>query len=151
MTQRLDHQSIAPEGMRSLGGVYMYVNKSGLPHELIDLVYLRVSQINGCAYCVAAHSRDLLKAGVPPVKLMMLNAWHEADMVFSARERAALQWAESLTRVSETGAPQADYDAMSEYFTERERVDLTLAVGLINTYNRLAIAFRKTPEVAMPG
>ncbi len=137
--------------MRSLGGVYMYVNKSGLPHELIDLVYLRVSQINGCAFCVAAHSRDLLKAGVPPVKRMMLNAWREADMVFSARERAALLWAESLTRVSETGAPQADYDVMSEYFTERERVDLTLAVGLINTYNRLAIGFRKTPDVAMPG
>jgi len=150
MTQRLDHQAIAPEAMRSLGGVYMYVNKSGLPHELVDLVYLRVSQINGCAYCVAAHSRDLLKAGLSPIKLQMLNVWREAEMLFSPRERAALQWAESLTRVSQTGAPQADYDMLAEFYTDREQVDLTLAVGLINTYNRLAIGFRKTPEVAMP-
>ncbi|MBO9651341.1 MAG: carboxymuconolactone decarboxylase family protein [Variovorax sp.] len=150
MTQRLDHQAIAPEGMRSLGGVYMYVNKSGLPHELVDLVYLRVSQINGCAYCVAAHSRDLLKAGLSPIKLQMLNVWREAGTLFSPRERAALQWAESLTRVSQTGAPQADYDMLSEFYTEREQVDLTLAVGLINTYNRLAIGFRKTPDVVMP-
>jgi AhpD family alkylhydroperoxidase len=138
MEQRLDHQAIAPEGMRSLGGVYMYVRKSGLPHELVDLVYLRVSQINGCAYCVSSHSRDLLKT------------WREAGAVFSVRERAALQWAESLTQVSQTHAPDADYEALCEQFSERERVDLTLAIGLINTFNRLAIGFRKTPEPVAP-
>jgi AhpD family alkylhydroperoxidase len=150
MDQRLDHQAIAPEGMRSLGGVYMYVHKSGLPHELVDLVYLRVSQINGCAYCVASHSRDLLKAGVPAATLLMLTAWREAGALFSPRERAALQWAESLTLVSQTHAANADYEALSAQFSERERVDLTLAIGVINTYNRLAIGFRKTPEVGIP-
>jgi AhpD family alkylhydroperoxidase len=150
MEQRLDHQAIAPEGMRSLGGVYMYVRKSGLPHELVDLVYLRVSQINGCAYCVSSHSRDLLKAGVPTGTLLMLTTWREAGAVFSVRERAALQWAESLTQVSQTHAPDADYEALCEQFSERERVDLTLAIGLINTFNRLAIGFRKTPEPVAP-
>lgn len=150
MEQRLDHQAIAPEGMRSLGGVYMYVRKSGLPHELVDLVYLRVSQINGCAYCVSSHSRDLFKAGVPAGNLLMLTTWREAGAVFSARERAALQWAESLTTVSQTHAPDADYEALCEQFSERERVDLTLAIGLINTFNRLAIGFRKTPEAVTP-
>lgn len=150
MEQRLDHPSIAPEGMRSLGGVYMYVHKSGLPSELVDLVYLRVSQINGCAYCVASHSRDLTKAGVPATKLFMLTAWREAGDLFSQRERAALQWAESLTLVARTHAPDADYEALSAQFSERERVDLTLAIGVINTYNRLAIGFRKTPEIALP-
>lgn len=151
MEQRLDHQAIAPEGMRSLGGVYMYVRKSGLPHELVDLVYLRVSQINGCAYCVSSHSRDLLKAGVPIGTLLMLTTWRESGAVFSARERAALQWAESLTNVSQTHAADGDYEALCEQFSERERVDLTLAIGLINSFNRLAIGFRKTPEpVAAP-
>lgn len=150
MNQRLDHQAIAPEGIRTLGGVYMYVHKSGLPPALIDLVYLRVSQINGCAYCIASHSRDLMKAGVPPSTLLMLAAWREAGTLFSARERAALQWAESLTLVSQTHAADADYQALSAEFDERERVDLTLAVGVINAYNRLAIGFRKTPEIAVP-
>jgi AhpD family alkylhydroperoxidase len=148
MEQRLDHQAIAPEGMRSLGGVYMYIRKSGLPHDLVDLVYLRVSQINGCAYCVASHSHDLLKAGVPPTTLLMLTAWREAGDVFSPRQRAALQWAESLTLVSATHAADADYEALCAQFDERERVDLSLAIGLINTYNRLAMGFRKTPEIA---
>lgn len=148
MEQRLDHQAIAPEGMRALGGLYMYVHKSELPHALVDLVYLRVSQINGCAYCVGSHSRDLLKAGVPATTLLMLTAWREAGALFSPRERAALQWAESLTLVSQTQAADADYEALSAQFNERERVDLTLAIGVINTYNRLAIGFRKTPEVA---
>lgn len=150
MNQRLDHQAIAPEGMRALGGLYMYVHKSGLSPALIDLVYLRVSQINGCAYCIASHSRDLMKAGVPPSTLLMLAAWREAGTLFSARERAALQWAESLTLVSQTHAADADYQALSAEFDERERVDLTLAVGVINAYNRLAIGFRKTPEIAVP-
>jgi AhpD family alkylhydroperoxidase len=147
MEQRLDHQATAPEGMRSLGGLYMYVHKSGLSQALVDLVYLRVSQINGCAYCIASHSRDLMKAGVPASTLLMLTAWREAGALFSARERAALQWAESLTLVSQTHAADADYQALSAEFDERERVDLTLAIGVINTYNRLAIGFRKTPEI----
>jgi AhpD family alkylhydroperoxidase len=147
MEQRLDHEKLAPEGMRSLGGVYMYVRKSGLPPGLVDLVYLRVSQINGCAYCVTSHSQHLLKAGVPAIHLLMLSVWHEAGDLYTPRERAALQWAESLTLVSQSHAPDVDYEALCAQFSERERVDLTLAIGLINTYNRLAIAFRKTPNL----
>lgn len=147
MTQRLDHQTLAPDGMRALGGVYMYVvNKSGLPHALIDLVFLRVSQINGCAYCIGMHSRDLLKADVPVNKLLLLSAWREAAALYSAQEQAALRWAEALTLVSQTAAPDADYQAAAAAFDPKELVDLTLAIGVINTYNRLSIGFRKTPE-----
>jgi len=147
MTQRLDHQALAPEGMRALGGVYQYVvSKSGLPAVLIDLVYLRVSQINGCAYCIGMHSRDLLKADVPVQKLMMLSAWREAAGLFTEQEQAALRWAEAVTLISESGAPDADYLVASAQFKPKELVDLTLAIGVINSYNRLSIGFRKTPE-----
>ena len=147
MTQRLDHQALAPEGMRALGGVYQYVvSKSGLPAMLIDLVYLHVSQINGCAYCIGMHSRDLLKADVPVQKLMMLSAWREAAGLFTEQEQAALRWAEAVTLISESGAPDADYLVASAQFKPKELVDLTLAIGVINSYNRLSIGFRKTPE-----
>jgi AhpD family alkylhydroperoxidase len=147
MTQRLDHQALAPEGMRTLGGVYTYVvNKSGLPHVLIDLVFLRVSQVNGCAYCIGMHSRDLLQADVPVNKLLFLPAWREAASLYTAQEQAALRWAEALTLVSQTAAPDTDYEAAAAGFNPKELVDLTLAIGVINTYNRLSIGFRKTPE-----
>jgi AhpD family alkylhydroperoxidase len=148
MTQRLDHQALAPEGMRALGGVYQYVvNKTGLPSGLIDLVYLRVSQINGCAFCLAMHAHDLMKAGVPAQKLLLLSAWREAGDAFSAKERAALAWAESVTLVSQTSVPDDEFDAAAKEFNPKELVDLTLAVGVINTYNRMAISFRRTPEI----
>ena len=99
MTMRLDYQKLAPAGMRALGGVYLYVGNCGLPKALIDLVYLRCSQINGCAYCIDSHSRDLAKEGVPLDKLMLVSAWREAGEVFSDKERAALRWAEELTLV----------------------------------------------------
>jgi AhpD family alkylhydroperoxidase len=147
MTQRLDNQALAPEGMRALGGVYQYVgSKTGLPHDLVNLVYLRVSQINGCAYCIASHSGDLLKAGVPQNKLLLLSVWREAPAIYSERERAALAWAESVTLVARTHVPDADYEAAASHFTPKELVDLTLAVGLINVYNRLGVGFRRSPE-----
>jgi AhpD family alkylhydroperoxidase len=142
MTQRSDYQTHAAAGMRALGGAHLYISKSGLPKTLIDLVYLRTSQINGCAYCIDMHTRDLQKEGVPVEKLMLLSAWREAGGYFSERERAALAWTEALTRISETRAPDADYEWLSSQFTERERVDLTLAINAINSWNRLAIGFR---------
>lgn len=148
MNQRLDHQALAPDGMRALGGVYQYIgSKSGLPHALVDLVYLRVSQINGCAFCIASHTGDLLKGGTSVNKLMMLTAWRETPGIFEDKERAALQWAESVTLVAETAVPDAQYQAAALHFSPKELVDLTLAVGLINAYNRMAISFRRTPEV----
>ena len=146
MSQRLDYQKLMPAGMRAVGGVYMYVANSGLPNGLVDLVYLRCSQINGCAYCIDSHSRDLLKEGVATEKLMLLTAWREAGDVFSGQERAALGWAEALTLVSETHAPDDDYQAVAAAFTPKEVADLTLAIGLINVYNRVAIGFRRGPE-----
>ena|SRR5438132_865676 len=131
--------------MKALGGVYVYVAKSGLPKSLIDLVYLRVSQINGCAYCIDTHSRDLMQQDVPVSKILLATVWREAGSMFSDREKAALQWAESLTLVSQTHIPDADYQAAAAQFDEKELVDLTIAVGLINTFNRIAIGFRRGP------
>ena len=152
MNQRLDHQALAPDGMRALGGVYGYVAmKSGLPNDLVNLVYLRVSQINGCAYCISSHSKDLLKSGVPENKLLMLTAWRETPAIYDQKERAALGWAESVTLIAQTRVPDAEYEAAVAQFTQKELVDLTLAIALINAYNRMAISFRRTPEELVVG
>jgi AhpD family alkylhydroperoxidase len=148
VTERLDYQNLMPAGMRAIGGVYMYVANSGLPKALVDLVYLRCSQINGCAYCIDSHSRDLLKEGVAVKKLMLLSAWREAGDIFSHQERAALGSAEALTLVSQTHAPDDDYQTIAAAFSPKEVADLTLAIGLINVYNRVAIGFRRGPEPA---
>jgi AhpD family alkylhydroperoxidase len=149
MTKRLDYNKIAPAGVKALGGVYGYVTQSSLSPVLIDLVYLRVSQINNCAYCLDMHTRDLLKKGVKIEKLALLQAWAEAGDLFDARERAALAWAETVTRVAETGVPDQAYQAARAVFEERELVDLTLAIGLMGAYNRMAISFRNTPQAAI--
>ncbi|MFK4657755.1 AhpD family alkylhydroperoxidase [Bradyrhizobium japonicum] len=149
MTGRLDYDRIAPAGVKALGGVYGYIMQSNLPAGLINLVYLRVSQINNCAYCLDMHMRDLLKSGVKIEKIALLQAWEEAGNLFDARERAALAWAETVTRVADTGVPDQAYEAARGVFEERELVDLTIAIGLMNTYNRMAISFRKTPQAAV--
>ena len=149
MTKRLDYNKIAPAGVKALGGVYGYVTQSSLSPVLIDLVYLRVSQINNCAYCLDMHTRDLLKKGVKIEKLALLQAWAEAGNLFDERERAALAWAETVTRVAETGVPDAAYQAARAVFEERELVDLTIAIGLMNAYNRMAISFRNTPQAVL--
>jgi AhpD family alkylhydroperoxidase len=146
MSTRLNYRKAAPDGVKALGGVHTYLAGSGLPAQLIDLVYLRVSQLNGCAYCIDMHSRDLLKAGMNVEKLVLVPAWHEAGDLFDARERAALAWAESLTRVAETGAPDKDYEAVAAAFSDKELADLTIAISLMNAYNRLGIGFRLTPQ-----
>jgi AhpD family alkylhydroperoxidase len=146
MSPRIDYNQVSPAGAKALGSVYGYVTQSGLDPVLVDLVYLRVSQINGCAYCLDMHTRDLVKKGVTIDKLALLQAWREAGPLFSEREKAALAWAESVTQVAQTGVPDADFQAASAVFGEKELVDLTFAIGLMNTYNRLAISFRNTPE-----
>ena len=145
MTQRLDYQKLSAPGVRAVGGVYMYVTNSGLPKTLLDLVFLRASQINGCAYCIDSHSRDLQNEGVPVEKIMLLQAWREAGDLFSAKEKAALQWAEEVTRVSETHASDEGFAAVSAEFQPKEVSDLTIAIGLINLFNRLAISLRRPP------
>ncbi|PRG06963.1 alkylhydroperoxidase [Burkholderia ambifaria] len=149
MSKRLDYNQIAPAGVKALGGVYGYVMQSGLSPVLVHLVYLRVSQINNCAYCLDMHTRDLAKKGVKVEKLALVQAWREAGNLFDERERAALAWAESVTLVAATGVPDDAYEAARAVFDEREIVDLTIAVSLMNTYNRMAISFRNTPQAVL--
>ena len=146
MSQRLDYTKVSPAGVKALGGVYGHVMQSGLDAELVDLVYLRTSQINGCAYCLDMHTRDLLKRGVSIEKIALVQAWQEGGPLFTDREKAALAWAETVTQVAQTTIPDSAYAAASAVFDEKELVDLTIAIGLMNMYNRLAIAFRNTPQ-----
>jgi AhpD family alkylhydroperoxidase len=145
MTQRMNYAAAAPEGMKALASVRGYISRSGLPATLIDLVYLRVSQINGCAYCIDLHGRDLLKAAMPVGKLLLVSAWDEAGSVFTDEEKAALKWAEVVTRVSDTHVPDEAYAEARAAFSEKQLADLTIAIGLMNAYNRVAISFRAVP------
>lgn len=150
MSNRLDYNQVAPSGMKALGGVYGYVMQSGLDAALVELVYLRISQINNCAFCLDMHTRDLIGKGVTFEKIALVQAWEEAGDLFSEQERAALAWAETVTRVAETNVPDKAYEAARAVFEEKELVALTIAIGLMNSYNRLAISFRATPQAALP-
>ncbi len=143
--QRLDYSTIAPDGVKALADLHNYVAHSGLRYGVLNLVYLRVSQINGCAYCIDMHSRDLVKSGMSHEKLTLLPVWREATQLFSEQERAALAWCETVTNVSQTGVPDAEYEAAKTHFSEKELVNLTIAVGVMNAYNRMAISFRSVP------
>ncbi|HWK86386.1 MAG TPA: carboxymuconolactone decarboxylase family protein [Xanthobacteraceae bacterium] len=145
MSQRLDYAKIIPDAMKALGTAHSYVARSGLSRELIDLVYLRVSLINGCAYCIDMHTRDLLKGGMKPEKVALVPVYWEAKSFFTEQERAALAWAESLTLISETRAPDDVYHAVARQFDEKQLGDLTVAISLMNAYNRIAIGFRREP------
>jgi len=149
MTRRLDYNQVAPNGAKALGGVYGYVLQSGLPGELVDLVYLRISQINNCAYCLDMHTRELIKRGVKIEKLALVQAWEEGGSLFSDEERAALAWAETVTLVADTGVPDDAYKAARQVFDEKQLVDLTIAISLMNSYNRMAISFRNTPQAVL--
>ncbi|MGA8330520.1 MAG: carboxymuconolactone decarboxylase family protein [Mycobacterium sp.] len=146
MSERIDYSQVAPRGVKALGGVHVYVAQSGLPAALLAVVYLRVSLINGCAYCIDMHSRELRELGISNEKIALVPVWHEAGDLFDDRERAALEWAETVTRISQTGAPDSAYAAVSAHFDDKELVDLTIAIGLMNAYNRMAISFRTAPE-----
>lgn len=141
MTQRLNLYAVGRKALEPLMGVEAYLADSGLEHSLVELVKTRASQINGCANCLHMHTEDARKNGETEARLYLLSAWRESNL-YTPRERAALQWTESLTLVAKTHAPDADYEAVQAEFTEKEQVDLTLLIGTINTWNRLAIAFR---------
>jgi AhpD family alkylhydroperoxidase len=145
MSNRIDYAKVSPEGYKAFGQVYATLSKGSLPKDLIDLVYLRISQINGCAFCIDMHTRDLLKSGLAVEKMVLVQVWHDGGALFTQRERAALAWAESVTRVSETGVPDADYAAAAAEFNEVELADLTYAIGLMNAFNRFGVSFRSTP------
>lgn len=140
--ERANYAKAAPGVYRAMLGVHEYLEKCGLEHSLLNLVYLRGSQINGCAFCVDMHWKDAKAAGETDQRLYMLNAWREFHG-YSSRERAALAWTESVTLVSQDHVPDEVYSLAREYFTEAELANLTLAVAAINSWNRLAISFRK--------
>jgi len=144
MSQRYSMKDVTPEGYKAFAPLYDYIHTSGLDRSLIDLVFLRVSQINGCAYCVDLHWRDALKAGDDPRKLNSVVTWREAPF-FTPRERAALAWTESLTNIAATGAPDADYVAVKAEFSEKEVADLTIVIALMNAMNRIGISSRLAP------
>lgn len=139
---RINWSAVAPEGAKALFGVHHYVTKNtNLPEELIHLVFLRVSQINGCAYCIDMHSRDLRKT-MSVDKVTLVPVWEDAVHLFSDQQRAALAWAEEVTRVSETHASDEAYAAVCAAFNEKDVVDLTIAIATMNAYNRLGVPFR---------
>lgn len=141
MQPRLDFYKASPDAAKAMLALEAAVNKLGLEPALLDLVKLRSSQINGCAYCVDLHSSDARKRGESERRLHAVAVWRESPF-FTDRERAAMAWTESLTLLSQTRAPDADYEWLSSQFDERERVNLTVAINAINGWNRLAIGFR---------
>jgi len=142
--ERLRPFDVAPAAMQAVRGVEAYIQQSGLEHNLIELVKMRASQINGCAFCLDMHSKDLRRHGESEQRLYVLDAWAESSL-YTARERAALAWTEALTRIAETHAPDAEYEGLRAHFTDKEVVDLTTLVGLINLWNRLMIGLRGQP------
>lgn len=149
MSPRLNYQALAPKLLQAMMGLEKAVVASGLEHSLVELVKTRASQINGCAFCIDMHARDAMKAGESPARLLLLDAWREAPH-YTERERAALAWTEALTLVAETHAPDAVYDGLRPHFTEEEIVQLSVLIGTINAWNRLAIGFRSVPSARLP-
>ena len=147
--KRLNWSEIAPEGAKALFGVHHYVTKKiDLPEELIHLVFLRVSQINGCAHCIDMHTRDLLKT-MAIDKVALVPVWAEVPHLFSDQYRAALAWAEEVTNISTTHASDKAYAAAAAAFAEKDLVDLTLVIAAMNAFNRLGAPFR-LPVAAKP-
>ncbi len=141
MSARLNPFAAAPEMIAAMTAFETAVASSGLEHSLIELVKTRASQINGCAFCLHMHTRDARAAGESEERLHLLAAWWESSL-FTPREKAALTWTESLTLIAQTRAPDADYAVMREEFDEAEAVKLTMLIGAINVWNRLAVGFR---------
>ncbi|KRB46651.1 carboxymuconolactone decarboxylase family protein [Phenylobacterium sp. Root700] len=141
MSARLNPFAAAPEMIAAMTALETAVVSSGLEHSLIELVKTRASQINGCAFCLHMHTRDARASGESEERLHLLAAWWESSL-FTPREKAALTWTESLTLIAQTRAPDADYAVMREEFDEAEAVKLTMLIGAINVWNRLAVGFR---------
>lgn len=141
MSGRMNYYRAAPTTMKAMMSLEEASKEVSIPRTIRELVKLRVSQINGCAYCLNLHAPEARAAGVSQQKLDVLSAWRESP-AFDEREQAALAWAEALTRLEATGAPDSDYQLLTAAFDERERVELTLVINTINAWNRFAVGFR---------
>jgi AhpD family alkylhydroperoxidase len=141
MQPRINYSAASPELLQAMMGLETYLHECGLERELLELVKLRASQINGCAYCIDMHTKDARARGETEQRLYLLDAWREAPF-YSERERAAIEWAEAVTLVTQGHVPDEVYERVRAHFTEKELADLTLAVVAINGWNRLSISFR---------
>ena len=149
MEPRLDYTKISPDPLKPLMNLEAYVRRCGLERSLLELVKLRVSQINGCGFCIDMHWKDARAAGETEQRLYAVPVWRETPF-FTARERAALAWTEAVTEVGRTGVPDEAYAAARAEFSESELVDLTMAVVAINGWNRIAVSFRTEPGTYQP-
>ena len=149
MEARFDYTKHSMAAYRSMAGLEHYLRESGLDQKIIHLIKLRVSQINGCAYCLDMHWKDLRALGESELRLYELGAWEGTDL-YTEKERAALKWAEVITRIAETHAPDEAYAEVRKQFSEKEVADLTVATATINAWNRLAIAARTEPGKYQP-
>jgi len=146
MKPRMNYYQAAPDTIKALVALEEQIQASGLEKSLIELVKTRASQINGCAFCINMHTQDARKQGETEQRLYLLNAWHESPL-YTDRERVALAWTEALTLIAETHAPDNLYEDVRAHFSEAETVNLTMLIGAINAWNRLAIAFRAVHPV----
>ena len=149
MQPRIEYGKVAPGAVEAMSGLERYIRQSGLDPALIELVKLRASQINGCAYCIDMHTKDARSRGESEQRLYELVAWRETPF-YTERERAALAWTEAVTRVADGHVPDDVYEMARAQFTEKELIDLTLAIVAINGWNRLAIGFRTIPGTYQP-
>lgn len=140
-TDRIDAYDAAPGAMTAMYGVETYIDNCGLERSLVELVKVRASQINGCAFCLDMHSKDARKNGETEQRLYLLDAWRESSL-YGVRERAALAWTEALTAIAHTHAPDAVFADLREHFSDEEATNLTLLICQINSWNRIAIGFR---------
>ena len=143
-TARLSYRKLAPEGIAALETLDTYLETTGLDPVLLDLIRLRASIINGCAFCVDMHTKDLFARGESVERIAGLSVW-EPTPFYSDRERAALAWCDAITKVANEHVSDAVFNAVRPHFSERELVDLTLAITAINSWNRIGIGFRLTP------
>jgi AhpD family alkylhydroperoxidase len=150
MDQRINYLEHGQEALKAMFGLGKYIAKSSIEPKLLHLVEFRVSQINGCSYCLDMHSKDLRHDGETEQRLYLLEAWRETSL-YTDRERAALEWAEAVTLVSETHVPDNVYEIAKKQFSEKELIELTMDIVAVNSWNRLNIAFRTTPGTYQPG
>ncbi len=149
MQPRMEYATVAPGAVKAMHGLERYLRECGLEPSLLELVKVRASQINGCAYCIDMHTKDARAHGESEQRLYALVAWRETPF-FTNRERAALEWTEALTLIADTHVPDELYERVRPHFTEEELVNLTLAVTTINAWNRLVISFRTVPGTYQP-
>lgn len=149
MPSRMEFAKVGAKAVEAMLGLEKYLHSCGLESSLLDLIKMRASQINGCAYCLDMHSKDARAAGETEQRLYLLAAWREAPF-YSERERAALAWTEALTSVVESHVPDEVYELVRQHFNEKELVDLSLAIVTINSWNRLAIGFRSEVGAYQP-